>query len=141
MSWTPYTLDQEAQKLVLAHRDDDVLQQSHKMRQAVAFGLERFWGEHLRLREKESDKAKAKYWKATWDAFVGIMKKAGLDNIPNDAIDEKNNTGQIKGMSEKLWKIPLEDQCIALAVLTQLCDCLVWWTQRYRPRGENNNGK
>jgi hypothetical protein len=35
-------------------------------------------------------------------------------------------------MSAKLWSIPLEDQRVAVAVLTQLCDCLVWWTQRYK---------
>jgi hypothetical protein len=135
MSWTPYTLDQEAQKLVLAHRDRDVLNQTFKMRQAVAFGLERFWGEHLRPREKEIDKAKAKYWKATWDAFVDIMKKAQL-TIPNDDIPAKNNTEQIQEMSGKLWALSLEEQRIALAVLTQLCDCLIWWTQRYRPLEE-----
>jgi hypothetical protein len=35
-------------------------------------------------------------------------------------------------MAEQLWQLSHEDQQIALAVLTQLCDCLVWWTQRYK---------
>ena len=50
MSWKSYNLDREAQKLVLIYRDKPgVIGQSHKMRSTVAYGLERFWGEQLRL--------------------------------------------------------------------------------------------
>jgi len=35
-------------------------------------------------------------------------------------------------MSEKLWNMKPQDQRVAMAVLTQLCDCIVWWTQRYK---------
>ncbi len=132
MTWTTYGLDQYAQKLVLdaKKQDPDSLNQSHKMRLAVAYGLERFWGESLRLQNREADRAKSQYWKKTWDTLVEIMKKAGV-NLPNDRVNA-NNTNQIEAMSEKLWSIPLEDQRVALAILAQLCDSLVWWTQRYK---------
>ncbi|UFP93585.1 hypothetical protein [Gloeobacter morelensis] len=140
MSWTPYLLDQEAQKLVLKYRDKkDVLGQSYKMRTTVAYGLERFWGEHLRLR-REKDTAKAQYWKETWDAFEQIMKKAQVV-IPNEPIpDNKDNTPAIEKMSARLWNLKLEEQRIALAVLTQLCDSLVWWTQRYKIKEKSSDG-
>ena len=35
--------------------------------------------------------------------------------------------------------MPLEDQRVALMVLTQLCDSLVWWTQRYKIKGEKDH--
>ncbi|MGG6265707.1 hypothetical protein ACQ4M3_19935 [Leptolyngbya sp. AN03gr2] len=58
------------------------------------------------------------------------MKRAGV-TIPNDPVNV-NNVKQVQAMSEKLWALRLEDQRIAIAVLTQLCDCIVWWTQRYK---------
>ncbi len=42
-------------------------------------------------------------------------------------------------MAEKLWKIPLSEQRIALMVLTQLCDSIVWWTQRYKKKSSNSD--
>ena len=130
MGWNSYGLDREAQQLVLdaKTRSKDSLNQSYKMRMAVAYGLERFWGEHLRLNKKEKDKSK--YWKETWDTLVKVMKKAGVE-LPNDKVSP-DDIKAVQKMSEKLWKIELEDQRIAMAVLTQLCDCLVWWTQRYK---------
>jgi len=130
MAWNYYGLDREAQKLVLAakQRDAQSLNQSFKMRQAVAYGLERFWGEHLRLQERESNKSQ--YWKETWDTFVEIMARAGI-NIPNDPINQ-NNTTTVRAMAERLWQLDLDKQRVGLAVLTQLCDHLVWWTQRYK---------
>jgi hypothetical protein len=130
MAWKSYDLDRMAQKLVLAARANDPqsLNQSYKMRMAVSYGLERFWGEHLRLTGKEQKKAD--YWKATWDELVVVMKKSGV-NIPNDKVSV-NEVKQIQGMSEKLWGLSVEEQRIAIAVLTQLCDCIVWWTQRYK---------
>jgi hypothetical protein len=40
-------------------------------------------------------------------------------------------------MSEKLWAsdnpdFGIEHRKVALAILTELCDSLVWWTQRYK---------
>ena len=148
MAWKSYELDRAAQKLVLAARERDIvakkanpkepgsLNQAHKMRMAVAYGLERFWGEHLRLKgKKASDENKSKLWKETWDALESMMKKSGI-TIPNDVLhsDSKGKipTAEIEAMSEKLWNLSIEDQRVAIAVLTQLCDCIVWWTQRYK---------
>jgi hypothetical protein len=130
MAWNSYGLDQIAQKLVLDAklRDKNSLNQAYKMRMAVAYGLERFWGEHLRLQAKEPEKSK--FWKETWDALVKIMETAGV-KLPNDKV-KSDDTKLVQTMAEKLWKIELEDQRVALAVLTQLCDCIVWWTQRYK---------
>ena len=130
MGWKFYSLDRVAQKLVLdaKARDRDSLNQSFKMRESVAYGLERFWGEHLRLEVKE--KAKSQYWKSTWDAFVKIMSEAKI-TIPNDSVSV-DDTKAVTAMAEKLWTLETEDQRVALAVLTQLCDSLVWWTQRYK---------
>jgi hypothetical protein len=136
-----HSLDQIAQKLVLGakERERKSLNQSFKMREAVAYGLERFWGEHLRLKGKskrpgdEFDK-KSQYWKETWDDLVAIMKQTGVV-IPNDPIDV-NRPDTVKSMAQKLWKLKIEDQRIILAVLTQLCDCIVWWTQRYKGPGD-----
>lgn len=44
MSWQAYSLDRIAQELVIRYRHQDVLNESHKMRMTVAYGLERFWG-------------------------------------------------------------------------------------------------
>jgi hypothetical protein len=149
MGWKFYELDRKAQQLVLnaKERDSDSLNQSHKMRQAVAYGLERFWGEHLRLlsSNNESEVNKGHYWQQTWNTLAEIMKNAGV-NVPNDSImtnprnkaEEKQQIEKIQTMSKKLWgeseeeKFTLDDQRVTLAVLTQLTDCLVWWTQRYK---------
>ena len=130
MAWKSYDLDQKAQELVLLarERDSQSLNQSHKMRMAVAYGLERFWGEHLRLQGKEE--AKSKYWKSTWDTFCDVMAETGI-KLPKDAV-QASETKKIQDISARLWALEPEEQRVALAVLTQLCDCLVWWTQRYK---------
>jgi hypothetical protein len=140
MAWQSYELDRIAQKLVLAARERDPksLNQSHDMRMAVAYGLERFWGEHLRLKGKKiEDENKSKFWKATWDELAIVMEKTGV-TIPNDPVEldlkGKLLTKDIQSMSEKLWALSVDDQRVSMAVLTQLCDCLVWWTQRYKSR-------
>jgi hypothetical protein len=136
MAWQSYGLDRAAQALVLAARlrDPQSLNQAHKMRMAVAYGLERFWGEQLRLQAKESEKAA--FWKETWATLVTILNDAGM-NLPNDSVSV-TNTQQIQAMSKKLWDLKLEEQRIAISVLTQLCDCIVWWTQRYKTREEED---
>jgi hypothetical protein len=140
MGWNTYGLDREAQQLVLAARRRDEalpkserskkgsLNQGHKMRMAIPYGLERFWGEQIRLQEKEE--TKSLYWKETWEAFVRVMGNAGV-TIPNDNV-KFSDTSAIQAMSTKLWQLELQDQRVAMAVLTQLCDALVWWTQRYK---------
>lgn len=130
MAWHSYGLDQEAQKLVLAAklRDKNSLNQSYKMRMAVAYGLERFWGEHLRLQKKEPNKSQ--YWQETWDVLDRIMQQAGV-TLPNDQVNA-DDVKAVQAMSEKLWQMELADQRVALAVLISLCDCIVWWTQRHK---------
>lgn len=130
MAWKSYELDRIAQKLVLVARENDPksLNQSHKMRMSVAYGLERFWGEHLRLQGKEE--SKSKYWKATWDELSEVMLKVGI-TLPKDKI-QATDTKRIQDISTRLWALPIEDQRVTIAVLTQLCDCIVWWTQRYK---------
>jgi hypothetical protein len=139
MSWQPYNLDQEAQRLVLAFRNKEgVIGQSHKMRITVAYGLERFWGEHLRLLGKNDlkEREKGKYWQSVWKEFVRIMKRTGVE-LPHDEIAD-SSTDKIEKIAEKLWSLSLDDQKICLSVLTQFCDSLVWWTQRYKKAGDRD---
>ena len=133
MSWKMYEIDRAAHDLVLKFRDKkDVLNESHKMRVTTAYGLERFWGEHLRLQRKSQDKAD--YWKETWKTLCKIMKQAGIQ-IPDDSVSA-DNSAAIKTMTDKLWDFDQEQRKIALAILTELCDSLIWWTQRYKqPKG------
>jgi hypothetical protein len=131
MAWQSYSLDQKAHDLVLRYRDQTVngatvLNQSHKMRSTVAFGLERFWGEHLRLQGN----AQGDYWRDVWQELVNIMRQAGV-NLPNDPVSP-DNTNAIRQMTNQLWSFDQKQRKVALAVLTQLCDSLVWWTQRYK---------
>ncbi len=131
MAWNTYDLDRRAQKLVLdaRRRDQESLNQGHKMRTTVAYGLERFWGEQLRLSGR--DQSKADYWKATWTELVDIMALAGV-TVPNRRVNPSQED-QVRAMAGDLWGMNLADQRVTLAVLTQLCDAIVWWTQRYKP--------
>jgi len=152
--WEAYYLDHIAQKLVLKYRNRDVLNESHKMRMAVAYGLERFWGEHLRL---GIETAEGQYWDATWKALADILKRAEID-LPNDPVElrkppqgenkvqknqrEEREKTQIESMVDKISNFVQEkpdEQRVALAVLVQLCDAIVWWTQRYKIRGRSEN--
>ncbi|NEQ29571.1 MAG: hypothetical protein F6K04_01010 [Leptolyngbya sp. SIO4C5] len=164
MTWHTYKLDEIAQRLVLqAHQQSkDPLNQSYKMRTTVAFGLERFWGEHIRLLSKAEEKTKkikkteernakkAKteefnqglYWYNTWEAFADLMGEAHIF-LPR-GFNPTPKSREIESIAQQFWggmpikhgksetKLTLEDRRIAQAVLTQLCDSLVWWTQRYK---------
>ncbi|MCT7968416.1 hypothetical protein NG799_19080 [Laspinema sp. D1] len=139
MALHAYNLDRIAQQIVLKYRDQKVLNESHKMRQTAVFGLERFWGEHLRLLAKPETRDAGQYWRDTWKELANIMAKAGIA-VPNDSV-EPNNTGQIREMAEKLWndeEFSRDDRQFTLAVLIQLCDSLVWWTQRYKKKAERD---
>ncbi len=137
MSLKPYEIDRLAHDLVLKFRDKkDVLGESHKMRMATAYGLERFWGEHLRLQRESQDKAN--FWKETWKTLCKIMKDAGI-TIPNDRVNPDDTTA-IKAMTDKLWDFDIEQRKIALSVLIELCDSLVWWTQRYKKPRNGTGG-
>lgn len=148
--WQPYDLDYYAQEIVLRYRDkNNVLNESHKMRMAVAYGLERFWGEHLRLKRESLDKSQ--YWKDVWDKLANhILADAEIvlpnhdvtSDLPDKTSEEKrrkeeDETRKIQAMAKAIWSIPLPEQRIALMVLTQFCDALVWWTQRYKKKKEN----
>lgn len=144
--WKPYDLDFYAQELVIQNRNNkDVLNESHKMRMTVAYGLERFWGEQFRLEQQNKDKAK--YWKGVWQKIAEILNGAGIE-LPNKEIRsnsqnrdqrEKEEAANIQKMAEAIWKMDADDRAIALMVLTQFCDSLVWWTQRYKKRDKNGN--
>jgi hypothetical protein len=142
MGWNPYGLDQVAHRLVREAIAIDenggiagnpCLREAYEMQQTVAYGLERFWGEALRHKGKQEKNAA--YWTATWRELVKIMSQAGV-TLPNDNLPSV--------MSQKLWgdlaldgspngvKLSHEHRQLALAVLAQLCDCMVWWTQRYK---------
>ena len=142
MTWNPYGLDQIAHKLVKQALEldnngpksqDDCLREAYDMRETVAYGLERFWGESLRGEGKLV--RKAAYWRSTWVELVEILKVAGV-TLPNHSDPMM--------MAQMLWgdlgldgtkggvKLTHRDRKLALAVLAQLCDCMVWWTQRYK---------
>ena len=131
MSWHPYDLDHLAQEIVLKARntDPDSLNQAYKMRAACAYGLERFWGEHLRLKAKEP--SKAQFVADVWTGFVGIMAKADV-KLPGEMLSSKDSEAAIQSVAEQLWRITPDQQQAPLAVLTALCDAVVWWTQRLK---------
>jgi hypothetical protein len=141
MSWEPYALDYKA-RLLVKNQIPDSLREAYKMRETVAYGLERFWGEAKRYRANQErfeeqfrandkqdycekakvEKAKADYWEAVWNELVEIIKED--ITLPKHA--------DVKVDANELWKLNRDSQEIALAVLIQFCDCLVWWTQRYK---------
>jgi len=140
MTWKPYDLDHLAHEIVLRARDRDTdpkkpsLNQAYKMRANCAYGLERFWGEHLRLASQ--DRNKAAFVADVWTALAGILARAGL-NLPSTVLTTANSEAEIQQVAEQLWSLQRSDQQNALAVLTALCDSVVWWTQRLKPnRGE-----
>lgn len=131
MAWHPYNLDHLAQEIVLQarHRDPGSLNQAHKMRASCAYGLERFWGEHLRLKDKEPEKAA--FVGDVWKALVGILKQAGV-SLPATLLSSSDAEATIQGVAAQIWSLKPQEQQVALAVLTALCDAVVWWTQRLK---------
>jgi hypothetical protein len=137
MVWNPYELDRVAQDIVLKARarDAESLNQAYKMRATCAYGLERFWGEHLRLVDgKEDAQAKAAFIKDVWEGFVAILYRAGFTSVPSQLLSRADGEEQIQSVAEHLWNLGKQDRQIALAVLTNLCDAVVWWTQRLKPK-------
>lgn len=138
-NWQPYQLDHYAQQLVMKYRDKkNVLNESHKMRMSVAYGLERFWGEHLRFDREQGDesKNKGKYWKSVWVTLAKILKSADIDLPDSEGKVTFNQTIEIEKTVADIWEMTPENRRIALMVLTQFCDALVWWTQRCKKSGE-----
>jgi hypothetical protein len=150
MTFRLYNLDREAHRLVdRFSKVGDVLNESHKMRMTVAYGLERFWGEHLRLGVNNHE---GQYWKAVWDQLNIILRPAGIElpsrelsliSKPNERqLNEQEKTENKRRQQEytndivqSLWQLEAsnkDEYRIALGVLTQFCDSIVWWTQRYK---------
>lgn len=125
MAWEDFSIDKIAHDLVFKFHEEEkeVVNQAHKMRTTVAYGLERFWGEHLRLDGKKSE-----YWEATWQQLTEMMARADITvpNCPQDLWDSS--------------KFSLEYRKVTLAILTQLCDSMVWWTQRFKPAANKDFG-
>ena len=135
MSWQPFDLDHAAQVIVLKARERDAqsLNQAYKMRAACSYGLERFWGEHLRLAKKEPEKAA--FIADTWREFVRLMAEAGITDLPAVMPGGDAPVAQIRALTDRLWNpevLSLRDQQVCLSVLSALCDAIVWWTQRLK---------
>jgi hypothetical protein len=133
MGWHPYDLDHLAQEIVLRarQRDPETLNQAYKMRAACAYGLERFWGEHLRLADKEIKKAA--FVADVWKAFVGIIHLSGAGfSLPGTLLSNKDDEETIQDVAQQIWQLSPEAHQVCLAVLVSLCDSVVWWTQRLK---------
>jgi hypothetical protein len=123
MALDNFRLDQVAHDLVYANRNKEAFSEAHKMRTTVSYGLERFWGEQLRL-----DGDEQRFWVETWQKFCEVMGDAGIE-LP---------AGTDPAIAPELWTFPQDQRKVALAVLTQLCDCIVWWVQRYKHTVEDS---
>jgi hypothetical protein len=130
MSWTPFSLDHQAQWVVLQAlgRGRESLKEAYKMRSTCGYGLERFWGEQIRVRA--SSEHDAAFWKDVWQTLVIQLKQVDIDLEP-PATEGRNHSVDL--MAEHLWSLEPEEQEIALSVLTTLCDAVVWWKQRLDP--------
>lgn len=139
MSWHPFELDHLALEIVLKarSRDPKSLNQAYKMRIACSYGLERFWGEHLRLADQEV--AKAAFVADTWKAFTGAISKANPQtSLPATMLSKNVDEELIKGMTQQIWSLDLQENQACLSILTELCNSIVWWTQRLKvTKGED----
>ncbi|WP_411872051.1 hypothetical protein [Vulcanococcus limneticus] len=137
MSWNRFELDRHAQRIVLdaRTRDPKSLNQAYKMRANCAYGLERFWGEHLRLkgeRSSQEDRDKAAFIADVWSTLTTkILSKAGIE-LPQEVLSNQQNEATINKVAEQLWSLGDYERQVALAVLTNFCDAIVWWTQRLK---------
>jgi hypothetical protein len=117
-----FYLDKIAHDLVFRYKDsEDAVKEVYKMRTTVAYGLERFWGEKIRL-----DGDKAQYWEAVWIELRIIMGRGDIE-VPNHQ-DIQEQVTQLWSNSDQARA----ERKVTLAVLTQLCDSMIWWTQRYK---------
>ncbi|MFN9960420.1 MAG: hypothetical protein ACK55I_45635, partial [bacterium] len=77
---------------------------------------------------KDNETKYGAYTKANFQPWCGSFvnwcaNEAGV-KIPNDPV-KAEDAKAVRAMAEKLWEIDIQDQRVAIAVLTQLCDCLV----------------
>jgi hypothetical protein len=140
MSWQPYRIDDCARQVVLKalQRDPqgDSLSQVFKMRVTCAYGLERFWGEYLRLKQKPAERLKAEIILDTWKfmkddilAGTGIVLPFDPDLDPSD----RRNQEAVRRSLEQFWNLrttqPYQAQ-VTLSVLTTFCEAIIWWKNR-----------
>lgn len=133
MTWQSFELDHHAQWIVLEaiSRSRDSLSQAYKMRNTCSYGLERFWGEQIRLGRDNSTEHEARFWKDVWDTLVNQMSRASIYLEP--AHDQNQQSLSCEQVIHHLWSLDHEEHQIALIVLTNLCDAVVWWKQRLDP--------
>jgi hypothetical protein len=141
MSWHPYLLDDCAQQVVnnaiLRDATRKSLNQVFKMRMTTAYGLERFWGEYLRLSSGNAkDKLKADIIHDTWIMMKQrILVDTGID-LPYDPSLNLNDNSQVRSSLSKIWELsnqnPRQAQ-VVLAVLVNFCDAIIWWKNRLSP--------
>jgi hypothetical protein len=154
MTWTPYLLDNIAQEIVIdaIQRDKkentNSLMQAHRLRGSCAYGLERFWGEQVRLLNESTpdEKSKGKFTQDVWLALAAIMKTAGII-LPAESIDPPPKGGsstesrylqQVQEACCQIRSLDKQEIQASLAVLASLCDAIVWWKQRLAKRGHSN---
>jgi hypothetical protein len=138
MSWQPYGIDDCARQVVLnaLQRDasGDSLNQVFKMRLTCAYGLERFWGEYLRLRDgNQKEKNKAAIIHDTWRFLKeSILSDTGI-NLPFEPALDTRNKADVRNSLQRLWELrtnhPHQAQTV-LAVLVVFCDAIIWWKNR-----------
>jgi hypothetical protein len=46
--------------------------------------------------------------------------------------NSRDPEAEIQAVAEQLWRLSRQEQQASLAVLTALCDAVVWWTQRLK---------
>jgi hypothetical protein len=141
MSWQPYGLDECAQAVVLEaiKRDPSCksLRQVFKMRTTCAYGLERFWGEYLRLSNgSQSEVMQSIIILDTWKTLKDqILHGTGIE-LPYDPNLSLANKNDVRQSLEKLWELraqnPRQIQ-VVLAILVSFCEAIIWWKNRLAP--------
>jgi hypothetical protein len=155
MTWHPYLIDNIAQKIVLDAiiRDQEKgtksLAQAHRLRSSCAYGLERFWGEQIRLinENNPNDKAKGEFTREVWQALAAIMHSAGVE-LPSDRVTSlpgklaRNDTSpyleQVQNACNQIRALDKNATQASLSVLSTLCDAIVWWKQRLSKEARDN---
>ena len=138
MSWQPYGIDDCARQVVIQalnrDRGGDSLSQVFKMRVTCAYGLERFVGEYLRLRQGNiAEKKKAEVIRDTWQFLcMDILSDTGI-HLPHDINADFGNDAAVSRSLRQLWSLRTQDPAqaqIVLAVLTAFCEAIIWWKNR-----------
>ncbi|WP_146134525.1 hypothetical protein [Aphanothece minutissima] len=141
MVWQPYPIDDCARQVVehAIQRDSSrkSLNQVFKMRFTCAYGLERFWGEYLRLKSGSAvDQNKAEIILDTWRFLqADILRGTGIELPLDDALNV-NDASAVNESLSSIWQLrtahPRQAQ-VVLAVLTNFCEAIIWWKNRLAP--------